>query len=232
MLKVNNLIGFGNNPLKPNPLWSSVTLQMQFESSTTLDDKGNTFTAYGNSQLTTSDALIGASSLLLDGSGDYLQSNSRIVGCEFGSGDFAITAKIKPTSSNIQAILQYGNPAISAAEDLGFYVGVHPTSFEFVMYHGSSVTAKNALFDFSDGRAHTIGISRSSGTVYMAVDNVILLSERMTVTQNAKSTFRVRVGSRQNASPAYFNGVIDAIQVIKGSPLDLTQPIFNNYPTF
>jgi len=92
----------------PHPNWNNVVFQSEFtgvDAATTADDVstiGATLTFNGDAQLDTDRPIVGTSSLLLDGTGDYVSAPDN-TSYEFGSGDFQIELKVRwdnaPTSS-------------------------------------------------------------------------------------------------------------------------------------
>jgi hypothetical protein len=92
--------------------------------STTFTDSGGsgiTVTAYGNAQISTTDPKYGSGSLLLDGSGDYLQTAASSI-LQFGSGDFTVECwvnVISGTSNN--GLFTFGSPISGLA--VGIYEG-------------------------------------------------------------------------------------------------------------
>jgi len=86
-------------------------------STTMIDDFGNTWTAVGNAQIDTAQFKFGTSSLLLDGTGDYL-TNSEIV--SLGDGSWEISCWVRwntlPTAGNSQAIFAFSNSSAFGAQ--------------------------------------------------------------------------------------------------------------------
>lgn len=91
--------GGGGSILDDDANYPKCTIRIPFEgangSTSFLDAMGNAWTVNGNAQLTTTTPLVGASSLLLDGTGDWTDS---VVASAVGTGDFTIRAKVRPAS--------------------------------------------------------------------------------------------------------------------------------------
>ncbi len=68
------------------------------------------FTVNGNSQISTAQSKFGSSSLLLDGTGDYLSSPSN-ADYAFGTGDFTIECWAYRSTGNDNGILQISSTA-------------------------------------------------------------------------------------------------------------------------
>ena len=86
------------------------------------------FTAYNQAQLSTAQAKFGTASLLLDGTNDYVESNSNV---NLSSGDFTIDVWIRPTSvSGYKGIWQSGTSTTMQSYLLGnaVYWSVNPST--------------------------------------------------------------------------------------------------------
>jgi hypothetical protein len=65
---------------------------------------GKALTFVGNAKLTTTTPLIGASSLLLDGTGDYVTTASNLSDFAFGRGDFTVEVSFKTSTAKAQVL--------------------------------------------------------------------------------------------------------------------------------
>ena len=86
------------------------------------------FTAYNQAQLSTAQAKFGTASLLLDGTNDYVESNSNV---NLSSGDFTIDVWIRPSSvSGYKGIWQSGTSTTMQSYLLGnaVYWSVNPST--------------------------------------------------------------------------------------------------------
>jgi hypothetical protein len=86
------------------------------------------FTAYNQAQLSTAQAKFGTASLLLDGTNDYVESNSNV---DLSSGDFTIDVWIRPSSvSGYKGIWQSGTSTTMQSYLLGnaVYWSVNPST--------------------------------------------------------------------------------------------------------
>ena len=86
------------------------------------------FTAYNQAQLSTAQAKFGTASLLLDGTNDYVESNSNV---DLSSGDFTIDVWIRPSSvSGYKGIWQSGTSTTEQSYLLGstVYWTVNPST--------------------------------------------------------------------------------------------------------
>ena len=86
------------------------------------------FTAYNQAQLSTAQAKFGTASLLLDGTNDYVESNSNV---DLSSGDFTVDVWIRPSSvSGYKGIWQSGTSTTEQSYLLGstVYWTVNPST--------------------------------------------------------------------------------------------------------
>lgn len=92
-------------------------------STTFTDSRGPVWTARGNAQLDTAQFVFGTASLLLDGTGDFIDSPDSPIWA-WGTGDFTVDFRVRfnvlPTSGNVQSF--FGNGLTSAAGGYQFFV--------------------------------------------------------------------------------------------------------------
>lgn len=180
--------------------------------STTITDSSaspHTFTAVGNAQLDTGTKKFGTASLLLDGTGDYLNGDNH-ADFTFGTGDFTIDFWFIPGSVAITQVLYEGRPpATSGAYPLIYAVNTG------LRYHvsGSDQISGGTLVN---GTATHITIARSGTATKMFQDGV-QIGSTYTDSSNylAGGTSRPRIGANE-AAGAGCNGRIDELRVSKG----------------
>lgn len=180
-------------------------------STTFTDQKGVTWTANGNAQLSTAQPKFGAAALALDGNGDYI-STAASADFGFGTGDFTVEGWFYRTGTNTNAFLA----------DFRVVGGN-----SFVVWCSQSGTA-NALgysseagTNFQHGIADEFtlntyvhwAISRQSGTVRGFVGG----GQKFTATDNRDfgGSQGVRIGSSITANQGAV-GYIDDIRITKG----------------
>ena len=167
----------------------------------------NTITVSGNAQLSTVQQKFGASSLLLDGTGDYLSIASD-VDYGFGTGDFTIEGWFYKTAVSTQylfdtrTILNENSIAVQSngAGNLRLFV--------------------NGAFVLTSSNTHTnnawnhLAISRASGTTRFFINGVVSTNTYTDATNygTAKPLF---IGATYTGSTSY-NGYIDEFRVTKG----------------
>ncbi len=169
-----------------------------------------TVVPYGNARLSTSIKKFGASSLYLDGTGDYanVQSNPDF---NFGTGDFCLEAWVYPTSTGTYRTL-FDLRTASPADGGGIVLGITDAN-QLYFYHN---------FNFRIGPVGTISqntwthiaLAKVSGNTRAFV-NGTQVGATYTDTNNYAAR-PLRIGADPNGSFA-FTGYLDEIRVSKGS---------------
>jgi len=124
------LIGTANIDVTGQELTGS-TGQLEYEAKylvTNGSENSVEFTAYNQAQLSTAQAKFGTASLLLDGTNDYVESNSNV---DLSSGDFTVDVWIRPSSvSGYKGIWQSGTSTTEQSYLLGstVYWTVNPST--------------------------------------------------------------------------------------------------------
>ena len=193
--------------------WANVSLLCHCEgtsgSTTLVDETGKLFAAVGGAQLSTAEHKAGSSSILLDGNGDWFQTNSSLSGFVFGTGDFTIEASVKTSDAN--TVL------------LDFYLGgqsgwqVFITSSGYLQWYTNAVIKTGSIV-VNNNVWRDIAIVRSSGNLYFFVDGV-MDGAPTTHTQDLSyqaTVFAIgaQVGSR--VSTYDYSGYIDEVRITKG----------------
>ena len=203
-----------------DPSWSSVVALLHFNgadgSTTFADEAGHTFTANGNAQIDNAQGLFSGTSLLLDGSGDYL-STPDSADWDFGTGDFTVEVAVRFAAL----------PVNSAAALLSTYAG--SSAGWGVQYRNDGgggnrlrvfVGGDTVFFDFawtpSTGTWYRIGVSRSGSSLRAFIDGT-QIGSTATNSTNISSTAALWVGALLSGSAIQFvNGWIDELRITKG----------------
>jgi Concanavalin A-like lectin/glucanases superfamily len=199
-----------------DPYSSSVVLLAGFEGtdgSTTLVDEspvGRTLTAQSTAQIDTAQFKYGASSLLLNGTSDYVTAADS-TDWDFGSGEFTIEAFTRWSSLSNDA-------AIAANYDgtNGWSFGV---SSGFLTFNGTSYTFNDAGWWFAnrviDQWFHFCADRDASGHTRIYIDGVMRGKSTNTAAIN-NATGNLAIGRRAEAAIRYFPGHIDELRITKG----------------
>lgn len=187
--------------------WDQVILLMHMDgingSVRFRDERNHVISAVaGNAQLSTAQKKFGASSLLLDGTGDYVS----IQGSDFsfGFGDFTVEGWIRTTAAKDQVFFDnYGGSGwqilITAAGKLNLY------------------NVATGTTNLADGNWHHIAVCRAGTTLRLFADGLLEASATNTANYGQAGSF-VAIGAQaisRNTS-FDFNGNIDEVRVTKG----------------
>lgn len=226
---------FGVNPLllktkQKDPFYSDVGTLLKFEGadgSTTITDSGpspKTYSVFGNAQIDTAEPIHDLGSLLLDGSGDYLETGQS-ADFDFGVSDFTVELSFNPdTNSGNQSLISYGNRSISSDADLAFQLeyrkGNASGDLFFRIVNGTTNYFVWASTTLSSGNSYDIRAYRESGTLYLYIDNVLQDSISASVSVNTPASRVLRVGRFNDfvAPSNYrdFDGHVDELRITKG----------------
>ena len=180
-----------------------------------------TITRAGAAQVSTTDALFGGSSLLLDGSGDYLQTTTTLSSFAFGTGDFTVECWMNTTDAGPGVLLDFYETANTGCWQLyldapAFY-GENTLSW-WSTNGGSGVKIIGTDFNPRDGEWHHIAVCRVSGVTRLFADGVVAGAVADTRDYTGSGISPMAVGAQVNTrNAAYdFAGRIDEVRITKG----------------
>ena len=204
-----------------DPYWSSVVLLSGFNGTngaTAFTDESagaRALTANGNAQLDTSQFKFGASSLLLDGTGDYaLAADS--ADWDFGAGQFTVEAWVRfPTGQTQDWCIasQWSATGSNAAWAL-FWFGA-AVIFRFVDSGGVTRDCTAGMTILADTWYHIAADRDATGKVRMYLDGVFKGGAINGQTFQA-STNALRIGTVQDFPTYDLGGWIDEARITKG----------------
>lgn len=182
------------------------------DASTTFTDDsqhGHTVTAYGDAQVDTAQSKFGGASLLLDGSGDYLQI-PHSTEFTFGTGDFTIDLWVRPST-----VSGAGGVFSKLASYGPFLIYRNGSAYQF--YSSASGSSWNITAGSSLGTAvlntwSHLAVTRSGNTFRLFQDGVQTLTFSTSASLYNGSN-PVYVG---RDSSTYFAGHVDEIRLTKG----------------
>ena len=172
-------------------------------------------TAIGNAQIDTAQSQFGGSSLLLDGTGDWLKHNDDNGTFQFGSNDFTIEAWINPsaiytTGSPIEPIWNKYNTSNSQRMlSFGIYDGFLGYFWASSGASGNAVQTTQAI---STGSWKHVALCREGNTWNTYYDGTRVDTRTLAVTLHA-STEPVYIGSYFGTANNEINGYIDELRV-------------------
>jgi hypothetical protein len=198
----------------PAPSRASTTSLLHFNGSngsTVITDSAypTAWTVYGNAQISTAQAQFGSSSLLLDGSGDYLEAADSGVWFVGGS-DFTIEAWIRldalPGAGAYAPICSHG-----ASTSAGIFFAVNEDGALFFSGGAGSLTAGSV----SAATWTHVAVSRQDGTVRLFVGGVLVGTG--VLSDWAASVSGFRIGRGRTSSTNYLYGHIDEFRFTHGA---------------
>lgn len=214
-------------------------------STTMLDDFGNTWTASGNAQLDTAVKKFGSSSLLLDGTGDYI-STSDITSLGSDSWEMSLWFYILslPGAGTDEHLFYFGNSS-------GYGVSLTLSNSGGTTYMSMSLSSNGSSHDIvSAAGSNTTWTLSQWNRVRLVFDalagtyRVYLSLNGAAETQNqtVSSTSRIcagsvmRLGTRFDGAANHFHGHVDGFRFIRGATATSTQtpggdaPAITDYP--
>ena len=176
-------------------------------SSTDSSQSAKSLTFVGNAQLDTAQKVFGLSSLLLDGSGDYV-TVADSSDWDFGTGDFTIDGRFRTTVSTQDLRIFEIGASDSDGVQLKYSDGAGKVAARIngTEYAYTKSISTNTWYHFA--------CVRSSGTFYIYIDGVSIGSGTSSQTVTC-GTAGVAIGADTDGSLG-FNGWIDEFRVSKG----------------
>jgi hypothetical protein len=206
-----------------DPHFASVVALLHFDgddaSTTFTDVKGHTFSGNGNAQIDTAQSKFGGSSLLLDGTGDFLASNDHS-DWELGSGDFTVEMWVRfpalPAASGTYTFVS----KFSGTTFSWRFIIFNSAGTIFLIWNGDDNNTSPHAVEVSRAWAATtntwyhIASCRTGGRTYIFADGVELGNEADSITylDNANP---LRIGT-SNGAGNFMNGWIDDLRITKG----------------
>lgn len=186
------------------------------DASTTFTDViGRTWTAYGNAQLDTAQKVFGTASLLLDGTGDYIDTPDS-EDFNVGSGNFTISwrNKLNSTGSFYRVCGQSTSSGVLTEISMRIQIGNTGTLTFSVASGGTFYTATST--GTLDTNWHHIECCRDGNTLRIFIDgNADGTADVTGITVN-NSAGKFAIGRLGELDIYYFNGWIDEFKFDKG----------------
>jgi len=194
-----------------DPYWADVSLLLHMDGSngsTTFTDSSSnalTVTPSGDAQISTAQSKFGGSSLLLDGSGDYI-TTSASSSLALGTGDFTVEFFVYRTSNNNdQGIFTFG------ATQSGLFASMDGSTLGVGLLGGDPTAISGGTLSLNTW--HHVAITRSSGSLRGFIDGVQFGS---TVTETTNLTDNsLKIGYSYTTSYPMI-GNLDEFRVTKG----------------
>jgi hypothetical protein len=166
----------------------------------------NNIETIGNTQISPAQSKFGGSSILFDGTGDYLIAPDNAA-YRFGTGDFTVECWIYlNVISRVNGIWTNG-PASNGS--FGFYV-TSGNKLEAAYYGGATVTGATSLVA---NTWYHVAVSRS-GTITRVFLNGV--QDAINISSNNNTTSKCSVGNSFTSAVDSLNGYIDDLRVTNG----------------
>jgi hypothetical protein len=177
----------------------------------------NDLETVGNAQISTAQSKFGGSSMLFDGSGDYLVAPPN-VDTDFGSGDFTAEAWVYPSSlAAAQDIFgkHADSPVGNSTVGLFIYVGANNSSNEAGIVSGNTVYNVTG-WSLTAGTWQHIAFTRYAGSLRFFINGVqVGATVSANVSINSNSAWRTWIGTYTAASRNW-NGYLQDVRFTKG----------------
>lgn len=170
------------------------------------DLAGKTWTFYGNAQLDTAQSRYGSASLLLDGSGDYLQREASS-GLPAANSNYTISMWLRTTAALHDAgLISWGNWG-TANQVTGLALKVDGTVSHFWWSNDLSGT-----ISLNDGLWHHVMASFDGTVRKIWVDGRVIAADKPT-SHNVTNETQAVIGRSSTTLTDYFNGWLDDVRV-------------------
>lgn len=207
-----------------DPYWGNVSGLLHMngaDNSTTItDQKGGTWTAYGDAKLRTDISKFGGAALKLDGVGDYIEGPTSS-DFEFGSGQFTLEFWFyceEDLNYSSGVTRRFADKSDGTSENSAWTIQYQPDGrlyFYSYYYFGGYYVAGSFSFEtsFTAGNWYHISYSRVGNTLFCFINGVYAGESGYWGNAWLPSTAPVRIGSSGSSG---VRGRIDEFRVTKG----------------
>lgn len=180
---------------------------------TMLDQMGNYWAANGDAQLDTAQSKFGSASLLLDGTGDYVQGTDSAA-FDFGTGDYTIDFWIRLNATGIQQALYTAGASTNVCPI------IYISSSDKIVFALNSADRITGGTSVTTGQWYHIALARSGTDTKLFLDGTQEGSTYSGDSANYDNQANCPLlGRLKFPSTSYFNGWMDELRVIKGTAL-------------
>jgi len=175
------------------------------------DETGKVWTQNGGAATDGTQSKFGGSSLLLDGTNDYIETPTSS-DFNLGFSDFAIDFWMKTTQTTVAGLIDN----YPAANNQGFYITLGQVTtgkIRFGMGDGSAWDAIESTMAVNDGAWHHIAFVRSGGSLLLFIDGALNKSGTASVgITNLASSLKI---GKKVTDGQYYNGYLDELRITK-----------------
>ncbi len=214
-----------------DPYIGSVKSLLHFDgannSTTFTDELGHTWTGAGNAKISTGQSLSGGSSLLLDGTGDFLTGDGS-ADFAFGTGDFTLEMFVNMANiTPAQALIDTRASGDGTGNDRLMLALINSGGARWALFSGGAWRITGTVAPTATAWIH-LAIARQSSAIRLFAGGTKQGSDWTSVTANfGVGASRPIIGCNGNSAGDYANCSIEDIRVTKGDArywADFTPP--------
>lgn len=178
-----------------------------------IEQKGKTITAYGNAQISTTQSKYGGAAAYFDGTGDYLGIASS-ADFNFGTGDFTVECWIWCASGAAYPAIANNDANYATGATGAFLLQLYPAGFAlFGFKKGTGYTEISGTTDICNSAWHHVAVARSGTSLKLFIDGV---SEASTTSSESMGLSNSMLVGAYEGGSYTMNGYIDDFRVTKG----------------
>lgn len=197
----------------PPALTESLLLLDGANGSTTFaDETGRAWTGSGNAQISTAQSQFGGASLLLDGSGDWIQTTSNVDAFRFGTSNFTVEGWFR-TSASDRTLVDFYTPTTVYTWQL--YIDSSGRPQWYTSDGIQAILLATSSASINDGNWHHVAVSRAGNTLRIFVDGTQTASVTDNTDYTAAGVTTLAIGAQvfsRNGSYDY-NGYVDCVRI-------------------
>lgn len=208
-------------PAATNPDYSNVVLLLHMDGAdggtSFTDQRGHVFTANGNAQLSTASSKFGTSSVLFDGTGDWIDTPDSI-DFALGAGDWTVECWVKTATTGVnQYIFGQTNTTLAYATTSHYaYITSAGLLTTTVSQSGLAAITSTGTTTINDGVYHHVAIVCASNVLKQYIDGIASPNSVTLPAAIRDSSYKYSIGRAGEYPSFMFNGSIEEFRLTKG----------------